>query len=338
MPNPVSAVVGGATAVGSSLIGSNASKKAAKTQTQAASRANAEEARQFDLSREDILKEREKAQKDILEQRGIGRQDILQGRDLGLGALRQGTETARGYQQPYYQTGTAANNELGRLLGLDSSQSASSGYGGLAKPFGMDDYQADPGYAFRMAEGQKALDRASASRGKYFSGEAIKGLTRYNQDAASQEYQNAYNRYNQNQQNLYSRLAGTASTGQAAGNNLSNLATGLGQQEAGLYSGTGTTLANQGANSAANYATTGTGSANQLGQLGQANAQSMSKNITDAGNSQAAGQIGSASAWQTGLNNIGSNFLYSYDRPSGRTITTMPWLEQGNVKPGGGYY
>jgi ABC-type lipoprotein release transport system permease subunit len=59
----------------------------------------------------------------------------------------------------------------------------------------MDQFQADPGYSFRMSEGLKALERSAASRGILQSGQTLKDITRFGQDAASQEYQNAFQRY-----------------------------------------------------------------------------------------------------------------------------------------------
>ena len=56
-------------------------------------------------------------------------------------------------------------------------------------------YGQDPGYAFRMAEGMKALERSAAARGGLLSGATLRGIQRYGQDMASQEYTNAFNRY-----------------------------------------------------------------------------------------------------------------------------------------------
>jgi hypothetical protein len=58
-----------------------------------------------------------------------------------------------------------------------------------------DTFEADPGYAFRQAEGQKALERGAASRGKLLSGEQFKSLSDFNSGLASQEYGNWWNRY-----------------------------------------------------------------------------------------------------------------------------------------------
>jgi len=61
--------------------------------------------------------------------------------------------------------------------------------------FGMNQFQADPGYSFRMSEGMKGLERSAAARGGLLSGATLKGIQRYGQDMASQEYTNAFNRY-----------------------------------------------------------------------------------------------------------------------------------------------
>lgn len=63
------------------------------------------------------------------------------------------------------------------------------------KPFGMEQFQTDPGYQFRMSEGLKALERSAAARGILSSGQTLKDITRFGQDTASQEYQNAFARY-----------------------------------------------------------------------------------------------------------------------------------------------
>ena len=61
--------------------------------------------------------------------------------------------------------------------------------------FGMNQFQADPGYAFRLKEGQKALERNAAARGGLISGGALKAAQQYGQEMGSQEYMNAFNRY-----------------------------------------------------------------------------------------------------------------------------------------------
>lgn len=57
------------------------------------------------------------------------------------------------------------------------------------------DLDSDPGYQFRMDEANRAIENSAAARGGSLSGATLRALTRYNQDAASQEYRNAYARY-----------------------------------------------------------------------------------------------------------------------------------------------
>ncbi|MEB3202535.1 MAG: hypothetical protein VKK05_06955 [Synechococcus sp.] len=95
---------------------------------------------------------------------------------------------------PYLQGGQTSQNELMRLLGIGGDAST-AGYGSMAQPFGMAQFQADPGYQFRMDEGMKALERSAAARGGLLSGGFLRGATRYGQGVAAQEYQNAFNRY-----------------------------------------------------------------------------------------------------------------------------------------------
>ena len=88
--------------------------------------------------------------------------------------------------------------------------------------FGMAQFQADPGYNFRMSEGVKALERSAAARGLLQSGGTLKGITQYGQNLASEEYSNAFGRYlteREARMNPYSYLTGigqAAAAGQAA--------------------------------------------------------------------------------------------------------------------------
>jgi hypothetical protein len=102
-------------------------------------------------------------------------------------------------------------------------------FGKYARDFGMQDYQADPGYAFRLAEGQKAIDRSAAARGGLQSGSALKAAARFGQDLGSQEYQNAFNRYQVNRANQLNPLQSLMGTGQSAANTLTSAAGQLGQ-------------------------------------------------------------------------------------------------------------
>ena len=120
-----------------------------------------------------------------------------------------------------------------------SAAAADPNYGSLMRNFGMEDFQADPGYAFRQSEGMKGIEGGAAARGGLLSGGALKAIQKYGQDLASQEYGNAYGRFNANQTNQYNRLAGIVNTGQGATNQITNAAGNLGSQLGSNIIGTG---------------------------------------------------------------------------------------------------
>jgi hypothetical protein len=128
-------------------------------------------------------------------------------------------------QQPFYQAGV--NALPGYLSGIGQG-------GDLVRGFTQADYQADPGYAFRLSEGQKALDRQAAARGGLISGSALKAAQRFGQDMASQEYSNAYNRFRDTQGLQRNALAGVVgfapSAAGAMGTSGQNYAAGAGPQ------------------------------------------------------------------------------------------------------------
>jgi hypothetical protein len=151
---------------------------------------------------------------------------------------------------PYREGGATAQNRLMELLGIGGN-AGSAGYGKYAQDFGMSDFVTDPGYLFRLTEGQKAIDRSAAARGGTQSGAALKAATRYGQEAGSQEYGNAYNRYQTNRTNQLQPLGNLVGTGVSAATNTA--------AAAGNYGVTGGNTIMAG------------GAANAAGQLGVGN-------------------------------------------------------------------
>ena len=86
--------------------------------------------------------------------------------------------------------------------------------------FGPEQFSKDPGYGFRLSEGQKALDRQAAARGGLISGSALKAAQRYGQDMGSQEYMNAFNRYQIERNAQLNPLQSLANVGQTTANQL----------------------------------------------------------------------------------------------------------------------
>ena len=89
-------------------------------------------------------------------------------------------------------------------------------FGALTRGFTGADFQADPGYAFRYQQGLEALQRSGSAAGQTLSGAQLKALTEYGQGMGSQEYGNAFNRWNTNNTNTFNRLASVAGLGQQA--------------------------------------------------------------------------------------------------------------------------
>jgi len=164
--------------------------------------------------------------------------------------------------EPFRQAGISSQNELMRLLGIGGDASAAD-YGMLTRQFRPEDLQIDPGYAFRLSESQKALERSAAARGGLLSGSILRGTLDRSQTLASQEYQNAFNRA---QAQLGTRLgalgslygAGQAATQQVAGQagqygeNVGNLLMAGGAARASGYAGMGNAL-NQALGTYLNY-------------------------------------------------------------------------------------
>jgi hypothetical protein len=118
-------------------------------------------------------------------------------------------------QEPWRKAGEEA---LNKLIPLSSEYT----------PFGTQQFQADPGYQFRMSEGMKALERSAAARGGLLSGSTLRATQRFGQDLASQEYQNAFNRYQAERTARLNPLQSLAGVGQSSAQALAGQAGQLG--------------------------------------------------------------------------------------------------------------
>ena len=145
-------------------------------------------------------------------------------------------------QEPYRQAGLTGQNRLMELLGLGGNAGA-AGYGQYARDFSMQDFQQDPGYAFRLGEGLKAMGHQAGARGGLISGQTMKGMENYRQGLASQEYGNAFNRYQTNRQNQLQPLGNLMSSGQAAASNQAGQAGQYGANAGNLMGQAGQSIA-----------------------------------------------------------------------------------------------
>jgi hypothetical protein len=189
-------------------------------------------------------------------------------------------------QQPYYEAGT---NALAQMRGLTGAMPP-------AFQFRPEQLTTDPGYGFRLSEGLKALERSAAARGNLLSGGTGKALVGYGQEAASQEYGNAFNRglteYNalrQREAEQYNRLAGLAGIGGTAAQQLTSAGQQYGQQAGNLMTGTASNIGNM---------------------------------MLSQGNTAANAAIARGSAYGGAMNQLGSILGRYYGQPSGPVVST----------------
>lgn len=150
--------------------------------------------------------------------------------------------------EPFRQGGVAGMNALTTALGLSPGDNS----GWAMKDFTPSDLTTDPSYQWRLQQGQQAIERGAAARGGLYSGRAAKDLTNYAQGAASQEYQNAFNRYQTSRAAKLAPLQSLAGVGQSAAGTVGNAAQNYGTNASNLI--------------------TGAGNAQAAGQVGAANA------------------------------------------------------------------
>ncbi len=114
-------------------------------------------------------------------------------------------------------------------------------FGSFTKPFDVEEFYKyqDPGYAFRLQQGQQGVQNRNSAGSGALSGAAYKDLIDYNQGAASTEYGNAFNRYQATQGSIFDRLSSLATLGQ-------NAAAGVGAQGTQLAGNAGQFTSNAG--------------------------------------------------------------------------------------------
>lgn len=167
---------------------------------------------------------------------------------------------------PYKQAG---DTSLKQLMG----QMGSNGYFNQSYEGDKFNFQADPSYKFRQQQGFDGIQSQAAAQGGLLSGATLKALNDYNSNLASQEYGNAFNRWQSTDNNNYERFNADQTNRY---NRLSNLV-GVGQNAAA-----------------------------QVGNAGAQTSQAVANNTMAGANSIAAGQVGSANAWSNTANDLGS--------------------------------
>jgi len=186
-----------------------------------------------------------------------------------IAAQQDSEDRALALQRPFFNAGYAATAALLDLNGIDRSRLGPAAVeprqGKSLAPqdelapgppgpedlssYGKYNFQADPGYQFRMDEGIRALDRSAAARGSLNSGGQLRKLTRYGQDYASNEYQR-----------VYDRIAQIAGFGRGASSDSAGIVVNTGQNIGGA-------LTNAGEARASGFVASGNAIANATNQI-----------------------------------------------------------------------
>ncbi len=301
------ALVAAGLGLAGAMVSADASGDAADAQSSANAAALEEQKRQFDLNRadqerwgmmqiagEEEFDRRNRADKEMAYQRGA--------------TLNKGN----------VDRGEVAGNQLSYLMGLGDNGTGEKGW--LSKQFTEADMTKDGGYDFRMGEGQKSVGNQFAASGNLLSGAAMKALTRFNQDFASNEYNNAYGRFNNDQTNQYNRLAGI----QVAGQNAINSTNGLGG-----------TIQGSAGNGASNMAALSTANNNAYGNAA-------AQNAANQGNINANLAMARGNAFNQGLGGLTNawNTYQAQNKNTGSTWTNNgnTWTNNGNTYTNSGGY
>ena len=310
MAGITAAVIGGAAVLGGAYLSSQASGNAAKVQADAANNANAT---QLQISQDQLAAQKTALDQQIAAQGATVDKQLLAQRDAlnqQMAVQQQMYAQTRADFAPYRDTGTANVNQLNTLLGIGGNTGAAD-YGKYATAEftpAMFAAGVDPGYAFRLSEGLKGLDRQAAARGGLISGNALKAASGYAGDQASQEYQNAFNRYQTTRSNTLAPFQTGAAAGQnaAAGQGAANAAYGNAASTAAGNYGTNVTnaLGAQGQQANQAYGAYGTGASNTLGAYGT----NYGNNVTGAANATASGYVGQANAVNQGVSNLSNQY------------------------------
>jgi len=310
-------IVGSVISAGAGLLGASKSASAAQAaaDTQAAS---ARESGQlsYQIAQDQLAAQKQALDQQIASQGATVDKQLLAQRDAldqQLALQNRMYEQGRTDFAPYRESGVANLNQLNTLLGIGGNTGAAN-YGKYATAEftpQMFSQGVDPGYAFRLSEGLKGLDRQAAARGGLISGNALKAASGYAGDQASQEYQNAFNRYQTTRANTLAPFQTGSAAGQSAaamqGQANANYGSAAGQAYGQFGQGASTAYGNQGQQANQAYGAYGQGVTGIQGAYGT----NATNALTGAANANASGIVGGANAYNQGLSGI-SNLANTY--------------------------
>jgi hypothetical protein len=137
------------------------------------------------------------------------------------------------------QTNLNEQAEIGRGLLDEGSAQAAGQLGGTSNRLvdlldSPGSFQADPGYQFRLQQGENAIMRSAAARGGRMGGDTLKALMEHGQGLASQEYQNAFQRAGMADQSDFSKRSALANLYSQTASGKANMGIGAAAQGANL--------------------------------------------------------------------------------------------------------
>ena len=137
-----------------------------------------------------------------------------EGTQAAIASQERMFNTQNAQQAPYREAGYSALSDIANMKPY------------LTHQFGQEDFQAgiDPSYNWRLQQGNMATANMANRAGGAIGGNALTGLNDYAQGAASQEFGNAFNRFQTGRSNIYNTLASIAGIGQTAQGQTSQLA------------------------------------------------------------------------------------------------------------------
>ena len=268
-------LIGGAATIGGSLISASAAGSAAKTQANAADRAADLQYEQYLKGvelQEPFRQAGIQGQNRLMTLLGLGGEGqyddtaynkALQDYNARLSAIDPSQFTTGGgyvtgagdsgtdyydpsggtFNQKAYDAARAGivapDREQFRMAGGDTGAADFGKYSTAEYTAEMFAKGIDPGYQFRLKEGMQGLERSAAARGGLLSGGTLKGIQRYGQDMASQEYTNAFNRYQAERTGTLNPFQAMAGQGQSTANTLTNLGMNYANQAGEAYMGAG---------------------------------------------------------------------------------------------------
>jgi hypothetical protein len=290
----------------------------------------------YQTSIDQIAAQREALDKQIASQGAIVDKQLLAQRDAldqQLALQNRMYEQTRTDFAPYRGSGVANVNQLNTLLGIGGDTGAAD-YGRFrTAEFTPEMFKAgmDPGYGFRMSEGLKAVDRQAAARGGLISGNALKASQAFGQDMASQEYGNAFNRYQTMRGNTLSPFQTGAAAGQSA-------AAMQGQANANYGSAGGQAISNYGQGVSGAYGAQGQAANQAYGNYGQgvsgaygAYGTNATNALQGGANAQASGYVGGANAINAGISGLSNQYYQNrmLDMFANKTAPDTSWAGAG---------